>query len=98
MLQENTKNRMDTESKERRFIWSNTAKGQYHAETDTQKTRTVWTHNVTIIEQSRICYKTRAYAKHGRPIIYGWSLRNVAYGELPYATMKIRKHHRMKNE
>ena len=30
MLQENTKNRMDTESKEHRFIWSNTAKGEYH--------------------------------------------------------------------
>src|SRR6218665_1674083 len=44
MLHENTKNRMDTESKEHRFIWSNTAKGQHHAETDMQKTRTVWTH------------------------------------------------------
>src|SRR6218665_3347297 len=44
MLQENTKNRMDTESKEHRFIWSNTAKGEYLAETDRQKTRTVWAH------------------------------------------------------
>src|SRR6218665_1065429 len=44
MLQENTKNRMDTESKEHRFIWPNTAKEEYHAETDRQKTRTVWAH------------------------------------------------------
>ena len=28
MLQENTKNRMDKESKEHRFIWSNTVTGQ----------------------------------------------------------------------
>src|SRR6218665_671355 len=44
MLQENTKNRMDTESKEYRFIWSNTAKGEYLAETGRQKTGTVWAH------------------------------------------------------
>src|SRR6218665_3002034 len=30
--------------KKHRFIWSNTARGEYHAETDRQKTRTVWTH------------------------------------------------------
>ena len=43
-IKPNTKNRMDTESKEHRFTWSNTAKGEYHAETDRQKTRTVWAH------------------------------------------------------
>ena len=32
-------------------------------------------HIITIIGQNRICYKTRAYAKHGRPIIYEWSLK-----------------------
>ena len=41
MLKEDTKNRMDTESKEHRSIWSNTAKGEYLAETDRQKTTTV---------------------------------------------------------
>ena len=40
-----SKDRMDTESKDHRFIWSITAKGEYHAETDRKKTRSVWIHN-----------------------------------------------------
>src|SRR6218665_3655444 len=42
-----------TENKEHRLIWSNTAKGEYHAETDRQKTRTVWTHYAECITTGR---------------------------------------------
>src|SRR6218665_2695537 len=70
MLQENTKNRMDTESKEHRSIWLNTAKGEYLAETDRQKTRTVWAHmqNAQQQEDKELMFgRIEDTNKRGRP-------------------------------
>src|SRR6218665_2457738 len=71
MLQENTKIRMDTESKEHRSIWSNTAKGEYLAETDRQKTRTVWAHmqmhNNRKIKEQLMFGRIEDTNKRGRP-------------------------------